>query len=351
MKTVLLPDGQSIPALGLGTWRMGEAAGARAGEVAAVRRAFEIGYRVIDTAEMYGEGGAESVVGEAMADAIRAGDLRREDVFVVSKVYPHNAGRTGGSRRVRSQPPASPARYRSTSICCTGEAAFRCRKRSRHSRRCAIATRSVAGASATSMSTICPSCGRCKGGERMRHQPDLLLADRARPGRRTAAMAAAPWHPDDGLFAHRPGRVVAQRKARGDGGPARGLAGPAGTCLDPVATERHGDPEGRAGGASARELRCRRARAERCRDCRARPTTSRRRQKNPRSRCADLPGRVSGDCSAAGLTGTPPPRSCAACGCAIDRRLVRAAVRSRACRCAGAGRRVRGRSDSPSPAA
>ena len=94
MKTVLLPDGRTLPALGLGTWRMGEAASARAAEVAAVRRAFEIGYRVIDTAEMYGEGGAESVVGEALSDAMRAGGLRREDVFVVSKVYPHNAGRS-----------------------------------------------------------------------------------------------------------------------------------------------------------------------------------------------------------------------------------------------------------------
>jgi len=94
MKTVLLPDGHTLPALGLGTWRMGEAASARTAEVAAVRRAFEIGYRVIDTAEMYGEGGAESVVGEALSDAIRAGGLRREDVFVVSKVYPHNAGRS-----------------------------------------------------------------------------------------------------------------------------------------------------------------------------------------------------------------------------------------------------------------
>ena len=93
MKTVLLPDGHTLPALGLGTWRMGETASARAREVAAVRRAFEIGYRVIDTAEMYGEGGAESIVGEALSDAIRAGGLRREDVFVVSKVYPHNAGR------------------------------------------------------------------------------------------------------------------------------------------------------------------------------------------------------------------------------------------------------------------
>jgi diketogulonate reductase-like aldo/keto reductase len=60
-----------------------------------VRRALEIGYRLIDTAEMYGEGGAEEVIGAALKDAIAAGDVRREDVFIVSKVYPHNAGRTG----------------------------------------------------------------------------------------------------------------------------------------------------------------------------------------------------------------------------------------------------------------
>jgi diketogulonate reductase-like aldo/keto reductase len=95
MKTVQLPDGRSLPALGLGTWRMGEVARARNDEVAAVRRALQIGYRVIDTAEMYGEGGAERVVGQALAEAVRAGDVRREDVFVVSKVYPHNASRSG----------------------------------------------------------------------------------------------------------------------------------------------------------------------------------------------------------------------------------------------------------------
>ena len=56
-----------------------------------MRRAFELGYRLVDTAEMYGEGGAEEVVGQALTEAIRAGDVKREDVFVVSKVYPHNA--------------------------------------------------------------------------------------------------------------------------------------------------------------------------------------------------------------------------------------------------------------------
>jgi diketogulonate reductase-like aldo/keto reductase len=88
-KTVLLPGGEPVPALGLGTWRMGESPHSRRAEVEAVRYALEIGYRLIDTAEMYGEGGAEEVVGEALA----LGPVRRDEVFVVSKVYPHNAGR------------------------------------------------------------------------------------------------------------------------------------------------------------------------------------------------------------------------------------------------------------------
>lgn len=80
-----------MPALGLGTWRMGESGAHRAAEVAAVRRALELGYQLIDTAEMYGEGGAEQVVGQALAESFAAGVVRREEVVVVSKVYPHNA--------------------------------------------------------------------------------------------------------------------------------------------------------------------------------------------------------------------------------------------------------------------
>lgn len=95
MRKVRWADGREVDALGLGTWRMGESGRERAREIAAVRRAFELGYRLIDTAEMYGEGGAEEVVGQALNDAIRAGDVRREEVFVVSKVYPHNASRRG----------------------------------------------------------------------------------------------------------------------------------------------------------------------------------------------------------------------------------------------------------------
>ena len=95
MNTVKLPDGTELPAIGLGTWHMGESADRRPAEVAAVRLALDMGYRVIDTAEMYGEGGAEQVTGLALAEAQRAGVVTRDQVFVVSKVYPHNASRAG----------------------------------------------------------------------------------------------------------------------------------------------------------------------------------------------------------------------------------------------------------------
>jgi diketogulonate reductase-like aldo/keto reductase len=95
MRTLPLSHGCEIPVLGLGTWRVGEVANRRKTEVAAVREAIAMGYRLIDTAEMYGEGGAETVVGHALAEALRAGDVRRDELFIVSKVYPHNASRRG----------------------------------------------------------------------------------------------------------------------------------------------------------------------------------------------------------------------------------------------------------------
>jgi len=87
MKTVQLPDGERVPALGQGTWRMGEKKKAHADEVAALRLGIDLGMTLIDTAEMYGEGGAEKVVADAIAG-------QRDRVFVVTKVYPHNASRT-----------------------------------------------------------------------------------------------------------------------------------------------------------------------------------------------------------------------------------------------------------------
>jgi diketogulonate reductase-like aldo/keto reductase len=92
--TVQLPDGQAVPALGLGTWRMGESRATHAAELGALRLALDIGYRVFDTAEMYAEGGAETLLGEALQAAQRGG-LAREPLFIVSKVYPHNASAQG----------------------------------------------------------------------------------------------------------------------------------------------------------------------------------------------------------------------------------------------------------------
>jgi diketogulonate reductase-like aldo/keto reductase len=87
MKRIRLPDGTLVPALGQGSWRMGEGAGTRRAEVAALKLGLDLGLTLVDTAEMYGDGGAEEVVGEAIAG-------RRDEVFLVSKVYPHNASRT-----------------------------------------------------------------------------------------------------------------------------------------------------------------------------------------------------------------------------------------------------------------
>jgi diketogulonate reductase-like aldo/keto reductase len=86
--TAKLPDGTSVPALGQGTWHMGEGREPAEKEADALRLGLDLGMMLIDTAEMYGDGGAERVVARAIAG-------RRESVFLVSKVYPHNASRRG----------------------------------------------------------------------------------------------------------------------------------------------------------------------------------------------------------------------------------------------------------------
>jgi aldehyde reductase len=88
MRQVRLPSGELVPSLGQGSWYMGEDRSARKAEVTALQLGLDLGLTLIDTAEMYAEGGAEEVVGEALAG-------RREQAFLVSKVYPHNASRLG----------------------------------------------------------------------------------------------------------------------------------------------------------------------------------------------------------------------------------------------------------------
>jgi diketogulonate reductase-like aldo/keto reductase len=91
MRHVSLIDGTAVAAIGQGTWRMGEGERAAGVEADALRLGIELGLTLIDTAEMYGDGGAERVVGDAIAG-------QRERVFLVSKVYPHNATRAGTAR-------------------------------------------------------------------------------------------------------------------------------------------------------------------------------------------------------------------------------------------------------------
>ena len=88
MQTVTLPAGERVPALGQGTWRMGENPDIRQAEIAALRHGLDLGLTLIDTAEMYGEGRAEELIAEAI-------EGRRDEAFLVSKVYPHNATRDG----------------------------------------------------------------------------------------------------------------------------------------------------------------------------------------------------------------------------------------------------------------
>ena len=88
MRTVALPSGEKVPAFGLGAWNIGDARAQRAEEIATLRLGLDLGATLIDTAEMYGDGRSEELVGEAIAG-------RRDEVFLVTKVYPHNASRKG----------------------------------------------------------------------------------------------------------------------------------------------------------------------------------------------------------------------------------------------------------------
>jgi diketogulonate reductase-like aldo/keto reductase len=85
MKQIRIPGNECVPALGMGTWMIGEDRARRTEEIATLQHGIDLGMTLIDTAEMYGEGKSEKLVGEAIRG-------RREQVFLVSKVYPHNAG-------------------------------------------------------------------------------------------------------------------------------------------------------------------------------------------------------------------------------------------------------------------
>ena len=187
----------------------------RAGRARSPRSAsaLEIGWRVIDTAEMYGEGGAEEVVGAALSRArCEAASLTRDEVFVVSKVYPQTR------RRAAPSPPASAASPASASTTSTlyllhwrgsvplqetidAFETLRSRGRIRHW--------GVSNFDVDDMVELV----KVPGGERCATNQVYYSLSRARPGLRARALAAAARHGDDGLFADRPGHAGAQCRA------------------------------------------------------------------------------------------------------------------------------------------
>ena len=95
MKTVVLPSGERVPAFGQGTWNVGDERSARAEEIATLRLGLDLGATLIDTAEMYGDGRSEELVGEAIAG-------RRDEAFLVTKVLPENAAHNASRKGVQA---------------------------------------------------------------------------------------------------------------------------------------------------------------------------------------------------------------------------------------------------------
>ena len=105
MHSVKLPCGESVPCFGMGTWQIGDDQRTRAEEIATLQLGLDLGAALIDTAEMYGEGRSEQLIGEAIRG-------RRDQVFLVTKVYPHNASQRDCSDSARPSDQTKPASRR-----------------------------------------------------------------------------------------------------------------------------------------------------------------------------------------------------------------------------------------------
>src|SRR6266853_3937711 len=153
MRTVALSDGKRVPVLGQGTWRMGESKSAHVREVAALRLGIELGTNLIDTAEMYGDGGAEEIVAEAIHGQHHGILWLRRFIRIMH--HPRNC-----QKLVNAVSSAS-ASTRSIFIFCTGASERRhSKKLLTHSRSCALQERYNAGVSQTSTSMRWSNCCR-----------------------------------------------------------------------------------------------------------------------------------------------------------------------------------------------
>ena len=188
-----------------------------------MRSAIEMGYRLIDTAEMYGEGGAEEVLGQAVAEALRAGDVRREELFIVSKVYPHNAEPQGHARGLRAQPGAAgtgPHRPLSAALARRASAGRDLRRRcARWSAQGRIGHWGVSNFDTDDMEELAAVCGEpldCAA-----NQVYYSVSERG------PEFGLLPWqraagHAADGLQPDRPGRAGARDAGSGEDGAAAG---------------------------------------------------------------------------------------------------------------------------------
>ncbi len=245
-RTVRLPDGTEVPALGQGTWHMGESARLAQQEVAALKLGIELGVTLIDTAEMYGNGRSEELVGEAIAG-------RRDGLFIVSKVLPSNASRSGtlaacerSLRRMRVEtidlyllhwPGSHPL---SETV-----AAFETLRESGKIRYWGVSNFDTAEMEQV---TRVAHGGACASNQ------VLYQSGHARDRVRLAAVVLGASHADHGVFAGGTGRAAAAFAGAGGGGEAAWRdSGADRDCLEPA--ERVGDlhPEGDRSGACAGE--------------------------------------------------------------------------------------------------
>ena len=244
MRTVRLPDGTEVPALGQGTWHMGERGNAAKTEVAALKLGIELGMTLIDTAEMYGNGGAEELVAEATQG-------QRDGLFIVSKVYPHNASRSG----VPAACERSLKRLRTDRIDLyllhwrgshplaeTVEAFEKLRADGK------IRYWGVSNFDARDMQELVRAAGR----HAMRHQPGAVPHRQPRHRIRPAALVHRAQNPADGVFAGGAGRPAAAIEGAGRGGEAAQRdAGSDRDRLDHAARQGDHHPEGERSAACA----------------------------------------------------------------------------------------------------
>ena len=218
-----------------------------------------MGYRLIDTAEMYGDGGAEEIVGAALHDEMRAGSVSREELTIVSKVLPSNASHAGVLRACERSLKRLKLdvidiyllHWRGSAPLADTIAAFeQLRQRRPHPSLGCEQLRHGRHAAALE------ACRRIA----LRHQSDVLLGKRARAGVRPAAMATRPSGGDDGVLADRSRRAGARRDVRRDRPATWHQRLGCRACLGPSATGHHRDSDVVQRHPSARKLRrCRRS--------------------------------------------------------------------------------------------